>query len=308
MIRLLVVLGHSNTDDAVLSSTARLRCITAATYLKQAEVNFLLTTGAFGDNFNRSPLPHGTLLLDEIRRQAESLTGIEILGHTTSAFTEEDIFQARRCYADISCTDIVFVTSKFHGPRVTEMAKLVFRDRRVDILLAEDGCDISEATRKNETKKLKRFRQRWVDLPLYHKDSAFPVAAYENAMDQHKHSDSVSLAIVTGALVFACYPHTKIDYAKSGLDASGLLFVCGLVGLFLLCLYLRFAAFAYIARQLMRGLELGWGYSGFSYNHDRFYRSRFPYLGFFRTTRVLTVLTLFIVVANFVVATILALK
>lgn len=308
MSRILVVLGHSNTADAVLSPTARLRCIAAATYLKQNEVNFLLTTGAFGDNFNRSPIPHGRLLLDEIRRHAESLSGIEILGHTTSAFTEEDVFQARIFCADKSCNEIVFVTSEFHGPRVTEIAKLVFRDYRVEILLAEDGSDITKALRKNEIKKLERFQQRWVDLPLYHRDSAFPIEAYENAMDQHKHSDSVSLAIVSGALLFASYPHTKIDYAESGLDASGLLVVCGLVGLILLALYFRFAAFAYLARLIMRGLELGWGQPGFSYNYDRFYRSRFSYLRFFRSTRVLTVLTLIIVAANFAIAAILALN
>ena len=308
MTRLLVVLGHANTADGILSSTSCLRCVAAATYLGANETAFLLATGAYGTNFNCSPIPHGALLLDEIRTRVGDLTGIEILGHTTTAFTEEDIYQARRYFSDRSCDEIVFVTSEFHGPRVTEMAMLVFRDCRVDIVLARDGSEITESEKREEIKKLKTFRQCWVDLPLYSKDSVFPDQIYLNAMEQYKHSDSVSLTIVTGALVFSCYPYSKIDFSKAGLDASGLLVVCSLVGLGLFALYLRFAAFAFIARLIIRGLELGWGHSGFSYNHDRFFRSRFPYLRLFRSTRVLSVLTLLIVTMNFAIAIFLAIK
>ena len=308
MPRLLVVLGHTNNEDGMLSSAAHLRCVAAAVYLKKTEVSFLLTTGAYGDNFNRSPIPHGALLLDEIRRQAGALPEVAILGHTPTAFTEEDIYCARRYYSDHSCDAITFVTSRFHGARVTEIAKLVFRDCRVEIVLAQDGTEITAVDRKNEINRLKRFQGNWVDLPLYLKESAFPDYIYENAMDQHKHSDSVSLAIVTGALALSSYPHTKIDYTSAGWDASVFLTLGGLVGLGLLILYLRFAAFAFIARLVLRGLELGWGRSGFSYNHNRFYRSRWPSLRFFRTSRVLAVITMSIVTINFVVAGYLALK
>lgn len=308
MTRLLVILGHKNTADGMLSSTSRLRCAAAATYLQANETAFLLATGAYGTNFNYSPIPHGALLLDEIRTRAGDLTGIEMLGHTTTAFTEEDIYQARRYFADRSCDEIVFVTSEFHGPRVTEMAKLVFRDCSVEIVLARDGSEITESERREELKKLKIFRQGWVDLPLYSKDSVFPDQIYLNAMEQYKHSDSVSLAIVTGALVFVSYPYSKIDFSKAGLDALGLLIVCSLVGVGLFALYLRFAAFAFIARSVIRSLELGWGHSGFSYNHERFFRSRFPHLRFFRSTRVLSFLTLLIATMNFTIAIFLAIN
>jgi len=308
MPRLLAVLGHTNSEDGTLSSTARLRCVAAAVYLQKTETAFLLTTGAYGDNFNRSPIPHGALLLQEITKQAGPMPGVAILGHTPTAFTEEDIYHARRAYSDHACDAVTFVTSQFHGARVTEIAKLVFRDCRVEIVLAQDGPEITDADRKDEIVRIARFRRSWVDLPLYSNGAAFPDHIYDNAMDQHKHSDSVSLAIVTGALVFSGYPHTKINYAEAGIDAAAFLAICGLVGLGLLALYLRFAAFAFIARLVLRGLELGWSQPGFSYNHDRFYCSRWPYLRFFRTSRVLAVITMIIVAINFVAAGIFALK
>jgi hypothetical protein len=92
-------------------------------------------------------------------------------------------------------------------------------------------------------------------------------------MDQYKHSDSISLAVVTAALVVMSYPCTKVFSAEHPLEhrlLSALVFLfCGIVGISLTLLYHRFASFAFTARQVLRGLELAWGLPGFSYNDER---------------------------------------
>lgn len=300
MPRLLAILGHTNDGNAVLSGSARARCIAAASYFQSTPVAYLIATGAYGTNFNPAAIPHGELILREVRRIAGT-TPIS-LGHTVSAYTEEDLYQIRRAYADKECDGLTIVTSRFHADRVTRMARLIFRDIVVDFVFADDGSEITADDRRAERDRMAAFEASWVDAPLYTRNAPFPTEIYQNAMEQHKHSDSLSLAIVTGALIFGGYPHTKLSYATAGPDGAVLLVICGAIALVLMMLYLRFAAFAFLARCTLRALELGWQRPGFSYNNDRFFAARWPWRRRVRTTQVLAGLAIIVAAVNFLAA------
>ena len=235
------------------------------------------------------------------------MSGSTFVGHTPTAFTEEDIYYARKVYfdKDKKCDAITFVTSQFHMKRVTEIAKMVFRDCKVEFLESEDGADISHSDRDSEPTKLALFHERWVESPLYVGEDTFPAEVYENAMEEHKHSDTVSLALATGAFVVSAYPHTTIKYSDPSVASCLMLIACGHLGFVLFMLYLRFSKFAFMARMVMRGLELGWCRPGFSYNHDRHFDDRFPEVRNWRTATVLSGMMMFLYGANWIAALVL---
>lgn len=285
MKRLLVILGHTNSSDGKISETGLKRCEAAVEYARRNEVSHILCTGAFDDSFNVSAKPHGEWMLDQVKRLMKQGVGVSkfavFAGCTPTAFTEEDLFAARRVCQDLECDLITLVTSQFHAERVQEIAKLVFRDIEVEYCFAPDGADIDPTVRASENPKKMRFRENWTDGPLYRKGVEFPAALYENAMDQYKHCDTISIAVVTGALVVACYPMMQEPAGKSLNRLIAMHALCGVLSLLLAVLYYRYASFARLARRVMRHLELGWGSPGFSYNYQRFFRrqSRMPHFG-----------------------------
>lgn len=269
---LLVVLGHKN--NPTLSLAARLRCQKAAVIIQQRELSLIVTTGAFGGDFNNTNRAHGFLLEKELIEEnlKERSRNVRILGITTTFNTVHDLYAIRRVALDNACGAVTIVTSVFHSRRVEEIAKRVMPDLRFEIISAEDGVEVSDREKSAEESKLGSFLRDWVAVPPYRKGNDFPTAFFREIREEHKHYDTLALSIATGALVIGFLPHTQITHPIR-LD-WWLYLAASLVSFSLFQMYLRCARFARICRLVMEHTEVAWGYPAFSFN-IRAFRQRF---------------------------------
>lgn len=274
---LVAVLGHKNSEGG-LSKTAQLRCNEAAAILMNREASIVITTGAFGKDFNNTPRAHGFILEGEIQiNLGAEKHRAQFLGTTPTFNTVHDLYAVRRASEDHNCESIIIVTSEFHRHRVEEIAKRVMPEKRFEIRAAQDGEEITRDEKDDETRKLSEFLRDWVAVPSYHRDKEFPAAFFRELREEHKHYDTLSLTIATGALAVT-FSHQAHLFGMTEQSGGTSFFMASIIGFLFFKIYLRCAQFALISRRVMETLEVAWDQPGFSFN----FRSFGPRFGAFR--------------------------
>lgn len=118
---LVVVLGHENSAEGILSRDALSRANTAIKYIQSIESGtsiLVVATGGFGEHFNKSNVPHGKLLIQTIANS--EIGDVEILDHVHSCGTLEDGLGVLKLLRQDSqnLRKITVVTSAYHRARV----------------------------------------------------------------------------------------------------------------------------------------------------------------------------------------------
>lgn len=275
--RLILLFGHHNDEQGKLSDIARARCDTAIQLLKDSPRNVcVLPTGAFGKHFNTTDQPHSFYLS---RYLIDSGVSPElILPGTESSNTFEDCARARHIVIDRHINEVIAVTSDYHVPRVRFILEKVFQGIRFSIQPSPTPADLKVAEEMEEKKRFKKLKNDWP--PKY-----IPAAedlnkmVYEEAVGEHRHYDTVSLAVVTAMLVVGAFPFaaTASDLIPKAEKARASVFlVAAAIDFFLLQIYWRAAHNAFIARRVMRNIEIALESRGFSASYDPQSSRTFP--------------------------------
>lgn len=281
--RIIILLGHENDDAGNLTDSAKLRCDKA---IEESQSKYpILPTGAYGDNFNKSPLPHH----HHLRRYllGKKIDENIVLSGTNSCGTGEDLMAARKICVDNCVGEVCVVTSDYHEKRVGYIMSKVFPDIKYRIAVVQDVeklkkgkyTSISKNMRKlfgkdlsTEDAKYKSMIRYWVDIPLYKKDYKEKIVSdvYVNAEKEHKHYDSISLASVSAMIALSSYVLTKVEEIE--MSRSTIAICLAFLNVFFFFIYKRCADFAGTARNVMRNIEISYDNHGFSSNyvHQRY--------------------------------------
>ncbi|MEZ4810538.1 MAG: YdcF family protein [Allomuricauda sp.] len=284
---MIAILGHTNTENG-LSEIAKSRCDRAFEIWKTDVDQEVIVTGTFGKHFNTTPKSHFVLLKEyllELGIPNEKMVGIY------SSNTYEDILGIRKICIDKGVTHITIVTSDFHANRTTFLCNRLLQNIGYEIVEVEtaSGKEL-EKLRKQEKKSIKVAKNEVFDFPLYNSpNDNFPKEVYENANNEHKHYDNISIVSVTGQFVIFGFGinflnNLMVDINSIAELRSSIPIVLAVAGfVFLLWkLYRRTAKTAIVARKLLRSIEISYGYYGFStlFQKQRFSRE------FFGTMRI----------------------
>ncbi|HEV2300421.1 MAG TPA: YdcF family protein [Stellaceae bacterium] len=269
---IIVVLGNESNRSG-LSEAARKRCIKAAQIAQKHTDYLLLPTGSYGA-FNSSDCAHGELLreyLVELGVKRE-----RVLRPTNSSSTVEDALTTRRIIVDLGQPDLVVVTSNFHLRRAAYVFRRVFPDFKLEFCGSDDPVHAGKL-HKRELDKLEAVKAEWVDVPLYGLNGLrrFPKEIYENASKEHKHYDTLSIAVISGIFVIFGFPYIVSPRYQIMESFLFLLSSGGIVAL--LILYDRMAFFARLARRVLRHIEAQHD-GGFSLSNPRQYKSGHPHV------------------------------
>lgn len=265
--KILVLLGNKNTFEGVLSTVAKKRADKAIALLKDDAAFSIIPTGAFGEHFNTSSIPHGELLRDYL---VES--GIDescILPHTCSSNTIEDAYGVLRIISDSTKVNsnrlqIHVITSGFHMDRVKFIFGRVLQGHKLEFHKSDDKRADAEASEwQNEPKKLCLLKKEWVDISNYNLKT-FPGNAYENLGYELRHYDNLSYFALAGAFFFFSFLFSKSLFSECvwfmvGQNLSAII----LVTIFW-HLYLRLANTAASARRVLEAVEKLYGIPGIS--------------------------------------------
>jgi hypothetical protein len=247
------------------------RCAKAAELARQYPDSLILPTGSFGKHFNTSDRPHGELLREHLTKNLKILP-CQVLPHTNTSNTLEDVGAVRKLAVDRGTKTLALVTSSFHMPRVQYISRRMLPERNLQFY-ASDAADAHQDEMHGERKKLEDLKKNWIDVPLYEAlpgRSGFPVSVYQNASREQKHYDFVQYLLITGMFLSFAFPLT-LEGSRIGLGrwefVSSLLSAV-FVALFF-ALYWRAARFARHARQIMARIENDYAQPGFSLNYGR---------------------------------------
>jgi uncharacterized SAM-binding protein YcdF (DUF218 family) len=261
---LIVLLGHENDENGDLSSIALERCAVALESAAADRSARILTTGAFGEHFNRSSRPHSQILRDHL--VSSGLKGEQISTAEFGSRTLEDALVTRIKAVDGGFKSIVVITSDYHLDRVQLIFGRVLPDFHVSYRTATSNASIRE--RKDERDRLRRQSREWMEFPLYGISPparVFPIEIYENAAGDQKTYDQISYAVVASEIAIAAFTLNAFSGQSTLLAAAITAGSTVLVGL-LFVLYLRLARWANAGRRLMYIIEAQWQRPGFSYN------------------------------------------
>lgn len=265
---LIILLGNTNDSFGKLSVISNFRCEIAFQKFKQEQDCRIIPTGGFGLEFNNTVLPHHSYL----KKQLISLGVPEekILDGTDTRGTYQDLLVVRRVLKN-DFDKIFVVTLNYHRQRVEFICNKIFTNYKVitedefpQIKLSNETLVLIEKEEKIEVKKIEMERQGWIDIPL--DETEFPVELYENAGQEHKHYDTISIALVSGILIITSAPMTV---SSTQTQNFLMLLITSLINFILLLMYFRAAKSAKVARRTMIFLELAYGKPGFSANHDK---------------------------------------
>lgn len=263
---LLVLFGHENTRQGQLSEIARLRCDRAIAFISGMPNAKILPTGGFGEHFNRTARMHAQYLTDYLLSKGTS--SAQILPGTDSGNTFEDCLCARKVALDNGFREIIAVTSDYHAPRVRLLMECIFEGLKFSVHECQTPPDLFSKQTRKEATRLKTLRRELITPVLYQLHQEFPASLYEAAGNEHRHYDTVSLAIVGAILAVSGAPFFGQNGPHGSWAKAGLFWVPGLLDVFLLLAYARAADTAGVARRTMRAIEVGFGRRGFSANYD----------------------------------------
>lgn len=265
--KLVVLFGHTNRSSGELSATAVLRCEKALQIARAETDTLVLPTGAFGQHFNETLLPHHHYLTEYL--VANGLPRERILPGTATSNTLEDMFAVRRVAIDSDFGHVELVSSSFHLPRIRFIAERILPDLLRTYTETPASPTELAALEELEARSFAVLKAEWENVPLYRKGRPFPAEVYSAAGNEQRHYDSLSLAVVTAIIVVAAYGAQPITRGAATLAAcdDGIRQAVGvLLVAMLYVLYQRLATWARTGRRIQRFIELSFGESGFSLN------------------------------------------
>ena len=126
---LLVILGNTNDLSGILSDDAHSRVQVAHRFVQNYEhpkCLAIVATGGFGDHFNKSDVPHGRLVSEQIR--SLGIGDATLLSHIHSCGTLEDALGVLRIVRESTnkISAITVVSSAYHMARVKFLFSRVF--------------------------------------------------------------------------------------------------------------------------------------------------------------------------------------
>lgn len=153
---LVVLLGHENDKNGVLSPVAHSRIDTLVAYLStegRVDTASILTTGGFGE-FNPSNTPHGKILMKHLHDR--NIPHSELIGYINSAGTIQDGIGVLRVvkdnYTNKTLDIITVITSKFHENRARYIFERLFPD--IDLQFISDEDVGTDKRRKHEKRAM----------------------------------------------------------------------------------------------------------------------------------------------------------
>jgi DUF218 domain len=281
---LLILLGSQNYEDGRLTAEAISRCEAALKILQQRQEMKVLPTGAFGNHFNCSLRPHGTILADYL--SSKGISSDRILPFTRTAGTVEDALAANKIATELRIEKLTILTSDFHMERSRYIFERICRGKTMEFVEAKtpDEIDI-EKERRHERHSLSQLQKNWVDVP----DIAFgfPKEVYKNASEEQKHYDNLSLAIASGILIVFSFAYAS-DLSRFPLGRPLSFIFAALIILGFLGIYDRACNAARTARRVLRQIEIAFDCPGFSTAHWRTYASQ----GFFSIRMLIYIMSI----------------
>jgi uncharacterized membrane protein len=270
--KLIILLGNTNDQKAVLSHISKLRCEITVQLFNEHKDCEILPTGGYGRRFNSTISPHfkylKSYLLDLKIPESKILLGIDSKG------TFQDLLMARSLIkkkndSKIIINEVFIVTSEYHKERVKFICNKIFNNFEYNVVTEKDypNTKISNETysmiqkeAKIEKKKKMAEINNWVDIPL--DSDSFPQIIYDNASSEHKHYDTISIALITAIIIIGSTPLSFDNNLK-------VLLISSILNVVIFLMYLRAAKFAKRARRVMVFLELSYEKQGFSVDYDR---------------------------------------
>lgn len=272
---MIAILGHTNDKDGKLSTVAESRCNKAIEIWEKDKSHKIYATGTFGKNFNTTEKYHYSYIQKYLMQKNIPSQNI---GHgVISSNTYEDILGLRNIYIDNNENLLIIVTSDFHYYRTNFICERLLYDINFSIIKTKTENSLLEKLRVKEKKSFKISKNEIFLFPKYSEiNNKIPEYIYNNASNEHKHYDNLSIATITGQFVTFGFGINHL----SGLTNYKIIVHSIILSLFLFLfwkLYNRTAETALTARKLMRSIEISYKKYGFSslYNKRNFAKSYF---------------------------------
>ena len=169
------ILGHCNDTDGQLSASSENRISLAISFVEKRKPSdppvFLVATGGFGDNFNKSSTPHHVWVEKELRRRGHS--SLVQSGNTLkSAHTLEDAILIKKYCQRHNVESFIVVTNAFHLARCQMVLDAIFSPLSVKAVVAANPVEINHSDFEHESNAIQRLKtQRGV----YWRDEFFPL-------------------------------------------------------------------------------------------------------------------------------------
>lgn len=173
--------------------------------------------------------------------------------------------------AERGINEVVAVTSEYHSPRVRFILDRVFQEINFCAHKSPNPPGCTEAEKKEEKEKFRKLKKNWPPKYIPATEDLDKMV-YEEAIGEHRHYDTVSLAVVSAMLVVGASPFAGANFSdlipKVGLARASVFLVAAVIDFFLLHIYWRAAHNAYVARHIMRNIEIALDCRGFSASYD----------------------------------------
>jgi hypothetical protein len=261
MKTLIILFGHENDQSRKLKQPALSRCATAADEYKRlsedSEVK-ILPTGSFGEHFNLTNTPHWQYLKKQL--EESKVPSRQILNGTMTSNTIDDCIAAWHVFEEKHFDKIVVVTSDYHLARVLLILRRLRGNQmaRIDFKAASTPDEYDGTDMHDEASKISSLLKGWEG-----KRQLSLGNIYENADREHKHYDTMSLAVVSAMFVVNAFAIAFVP--GKGLGSKILLVIILLfMNLFLLVMYVRMAEMARTARKVLFRIEFEKAPLGFS--------------------------------------------
>jgi hypothetical protein len=256
MSKILVLMGNENSHEGELSEIAKSRAELAIQILQEEHHLQVIPTGAFGDHFNTSIVPHGKILTNFLVENG--IQPSKILPFTHSSNTLQDAYEVLRILSKKPDVEHVHVVSSdFHMERVKYIFGRVLQAYHLTFQEAISPVTRAELRRllDHERKSLARLKKEWVDIAHFDLHE-FPSEAYENLGNELRHYDNLSYIVVTGTIVLFGYFLSDNTLSGSSTLVKAVAYLCAtFLVITLWYLYKRLADTAASARRVMIALE-----------------------------------------------------
>ncbi len=257
---ILVLLGNENEQNGALSVVSKLRADGAVEFLKEHDDYKVLPTGAFGDGFNTSHIPHGELLTRYLTEHGITKDGI--LPFTRTSNTVEDAYGVLRTVKGFSeVNKVVIVSSNFHMGRVKYIFGRTMLGYNLEYLSVPDPANFDKGILEGERNKLNKLKKEWVDIAGFDLNN-FPEKSYEQIGHEFRHYDNFSYFAVGGAFVSCGYSLSHDIIYGNGCVIQYVVTIFLVAVLWYL--YARLANTAFAAQRVMIALEKLYAVPGLS--------------------------------------------
>jgi hypothetical protein len=267
---LIVLFGQENEWDGKLRFPATARCARAAELYKElspgAEV-VILPTGGFGPGFNESEYPHFHFLTRELVRL--EVPPENILPGVNTSSTLEDCTEAWYRFKNGGFDRLIAVTSDYHADRVAFILGRLSAndDAEIEVVTADTPSAYPGRDKQLEPQKLAALRREWANV--IPRGANVPperlVSVYANAASEHRHYETLSVAIAFAVLAVNAFAYLVIPGHRVWMVIV-LLLALAAIDLLLWTVFKGLADAARTARRVSARMEVEHRMPGFASN------------------------------------------